>query len=41
MRTREEQIADLGSLFGQEGIFSFVDDLDTATKHILEAVEGE
>lgn len=37
MRTREEQIADLANLFGEEGTFSFVDDLDAATKHILEA----
>ncbi|OUJ06616.1 hypothetical protein [Acetobacter malorum] len=37
MRAREEQIADLANLFGEEGTFSFVDDLDAATKHILEA----
>ncbi|MFS8369232.1 hypothetical protein [Acetobacter indonesiensis] len=37
MRTREEQIADLANLFGEEGTFSFVDDLDAATKHVLEA----
>lgn len=37
MRTREEQIADLANLLGEEGTFSFVDDLDAATKHILEA----
>lgn len=37
MRTREEQIADLASLFGEEGTFTFVDDRDAATKHILEA----
>ncbi|KAB8122426.1 hypothetical protein D3W54_14640 [Komagataeibacter medellinensis] len=37
MRSREEQIADLTNLFGEEGIFSFVDDRDAATKHILEA----
>ena len=37
MRTREEQIEDLANLFGEEGTFSFVDDRDAATKHILEA----
>ena len=37
MRTREEQIEDLTSLFGEEGTFTFVDDRDAATKHILEA----
>ncbi|AQU86183.1 hypothetical protein B0W47_00505 [Komagataeibacter nataicola] len=37
MRSREEQIADLTNLFGEEGTFSFVDDRDAATKHILEA----
>lgn len=37
MRTREEQIEDLANLFGEEGTFTFVDDRDAATKHILEA----
>ncbi|MBS1040980.1 hypothetical protein JK203_08970 [Gluconobacter cerinus] len=37
VRTREEQIADLTNLFGEEGTFTFVDDRDAATKHILEA----
>lgn len=37
MRTREEQIADLENQFGEEGTFTFVDDRDAATKHILEA----
>lgn len=37
VRTREEQIEDLTSLFGEEGTFTFVDDRDAATKHILEA----
>ncbi|GAN86396.1 hypothetical protein [Komagataeibacter intermedius] len=37
MRSREEQIADLTNLFGEEGTFSFVDDRDAATKHIIEA----
>ena len=37
MRTRDEQIEDLTNLFGEEGTFSFVDDRNAATKHILEA----
>ena len=37
MRTREEQIEDLANLFGEEDTFTFVDDRDAATKHILEA----
>ncbi|GCE85115.1 hypothetical protein [Komagataeibacter diospyri] len=37
MRSREEQIADLTNLFGEEGTFSFVDDRDAATKHIIVA----
>ncbi|WP_339077860.1 hypothetical protein QQM41_04620 [Acetobacter sp. AC2005] len=37
MRTREEQIADLENKFGEEGVFTFEDDRDAATKHILEA----
>lgn len=37
VRTRDEQVADLTNLFGEEGTFTFVDDRDAATKHILEA----
>ncbi|MFS8368454.1 hypothetical protein ACJRO0_13320 [Acetobacter oryzifermentans] len=37
MRAREEQVADLENQFGEEGTFTFVDDRDAATKHILEA----
>ena len=37
VRTREEQIDALASQFGEEGTFTFVDDGDAATKHILEA----
>ncbi|MBF0859380.1 hypothetical protein HKD24_09155 [Gluconobacter sp. LMG 31484] len=37
VRTREEQIEALTSQFGEEGTFSYVDDRDAATRHILEA----
>lgn len=37
MRTIEEQVADLENQFGEEGTFTFVDDRDAATKHIIEA----
>ena len=37
VRTRDEQIEALTSQFGEEGTFSYIDDWDAATRHILEA----